>query len=123
MADSNRLQQVMANMMSNAAKFSPPNSVVEIGYSCEAQVARITVEDHGMGIPEEFQDRIFEAFSQAYNSNTRKQGGTGLGLNISKKIMKEMGGDMGYATLAGKGTTFWVTLPVPQAGREPVCQG
>ena len=112
MADSNRLHQVLANMMSNAAKFSPPNAIVDIGYTRNEQFIRVTVEDHGPGIPDEFRDRIFAAFSQANSTNGRKHGGTGLGLNISKKLMQDMGGEMGYVTLTGEnsGTTFWIDL-------------
>jgi signal transduction histidine kinase len=112
LADANRLLQVMANMMSNAAKFSPANSVVEIGYAIHNQFIRVTVEDHGAGIPEEFRDRIFGAFSQANSTDGRKHGGTGLGLNISKKLMQDMGGEMGYVSSTGIGTTFWIDLVV-----------
>ena len=110
LADTNRLLQVMANMMSNAAKFSPSNSLVTLGYTRHGKFIRVTVEDQGTGIPDEFQDRIFSAFSQANSTDRRTHGGTGLGLNISKKLMLDMGGDMGYRSSPGVGTTFWIDL-------------
>ena len=110
LVDANRLLQGMANMMSNAAKFSPANSTVEIGYRLNDQFIRVTVEDCGPDIAEEFQDRIFGAFAQANSTDGRTHGGTGLGLNISKKLMQEMGGEMGYVTKVGSGTIFWIDL-------------
>ncbi len=110
-ADANRLMQVLTNLLSNAAKFSHSNGVVEIRILPEADFYRVEVEDKGDGIPNDFKNHIFSAFSQAGSGNTRQQGGTGLGLNISKKLVGHMGGDMGYISEVGKGTTFWFTLP------------
>jgi len=69
------------------------------------------VIDTGEGIPDHFQSHIFEAFAQANSSNTRQQGGTGLGLNISKKLIQQMQGNIGFESTFGKGSTFWFTLP------------
>jgi signal transduction histidine kinase len=110
--DLDRIMQVMANLLSNAAKFSRPGSVVKIHTSQLDDLARIEVEDTGQGIPDDFQSRIFSPFSQASNGDTRKQGGTGLGLNISKKLVENMGGEIGYVSTKGVGTIFWFTLPV-----------
>ncbi len=110
-ADANRLMQVLTNLLSNAAKFSHSNGVVDIRILPETDYYRIEVEDRGDGIPNDFKSQIFGAFSQAGSANTRQQGGTGLGLNISKKLVGQMGGDMGYVTEVGKGTTFWFTVP------------
>jgi PAS domain S-box-containing protein len=106
-ADANRLMQVLTNLLSNAAKFSHSNGVVEIRILPEADFYRVEVEDKGDGIPNDFKSQIFGAFSQAGSGNTRQQGGTGLGLNISKKLV----GHMGYSSEVGKGTTFWFTVP------------
>jgi signal transduction histidine kinase len=84
---------------------------VDIRILPEADFYRIEVEDKGDGIPNDFKNQIFGAFSQAGSANTRQQGGTGLGLNISKKLVGHMGGDMGYSSEVGKGTTFWFTVP------------
>jgi signal transduction histidine kinase len=115
MGDADRLMQVLANLMSNAAKFSRAGGVVDIRlsrYSDAAAVFKLEVEDRGEGIPAEFQPRLFQAFSQADSANTRKQGSTGLGLNISKKLVEQMGGQIGYTTEVDHGTTFWFTVPV-----------
>ncbi|MFZ6748760.1 PAS domain S-box protein [Undibacterium sp. Ren11W] len=109
--DPDRLMQVMANLLSNAAKFSPPGAEIEIRIADAEQYWRVEVEDHGEGIPLEFQSRIFEAFAQADSDNTRKQGGTGLGLNISKNLIEKMAGEIGYVTQPGLGTCFWFTVP------------
>ena len=103
--------QIMANLLSNAAKFSKPQSQVNIRLQANEHFLRIEVEDHGEGIPLDFQSRIFEAFAQADSANTRKQGSTGLGLNISKNLVEKMGGEIGFQTKLGVGTTFWFTVP------------
>lgn len=113
--DANRLLQVMANFLSNAAKFSPPHSVVEIIVSSDERRCRVAVKDRGPGIPQDFQPRIFQRFSQADSSDSRTKGGTGLGLAISKALIEQMGGVIGYDTVPGGGTTFYFELPVYEA--------
>ena len=110
--DANRLMQVMANLLSNAAKFSLPGGIVDIRQCKIGAFLKVEVEDRGEGIPLAFQPRIFEAFSQADSANTRRQGSTGLGLNISKKLIEQMGGQVGYRTEVNCGTTFWFTVPL-----------
>jgi PAS domain S-box-containing protein len=110
--DANRLMQVITNLLSNAAKFSHPGDIVEIRQRDAGAFLRVEVEDRGEGIPLAFQPRIFEAFSQADSANTRRQGSTGLGLNISKKLIEQMGGEVGYTTEINCGTTFWFTVPL-----------
>jgi PAS domain S-box-containing protein len=114
--DSFRLLQVMGNLLSNAAKFSPTGSTVEVSVSTRvdnkgAAVARVAVIDKGPGIPDEFRSRIFQKFSQADGSDARTKGGTGLGLAICKTIMEQMGGEIGYETKLGAGSTFYFDLP------------
>ncbi len=110
--DFDRIMQVMANLLSNAAKFSKPEQEVEVRIVSAGTMLRVEVEDHGVGIALEFQDRIFGEFAQANSTNTRHSGGTGLGLNISKKLIEKMHGRVGYDTRIGEGTTFWFTLPM-----------
>jgi signal transduction histidine kinase len=109
--DGMRLQQVLANLLSNAAKFSPDGSAVEVTVSDQAGRVRVSVHDHGPGIPEEFKARIFQKFSQADASDSRHKGGTGLGLAITKELVERMGGTVGFASQAGAGSTFWFELP------------
>lgn len=119
MADPVRFLQLMTNLLSNAAKFSPPDGVVEVALERENGHARISVRDRGPGIPEEFRPRVFTSFAQADTSNTRARGGTGLGLCIAKTLAEGMGGSIGYRSEAGEGTTFHVLLPV-LAAADPV---
>lgn len=110
--DSDRLAQVLTNLLSNAAKFSPPGGVVRIRIDREASGVRVTVSDHGPGIPAEFCARIFQKFAQADASDNRAKGGTGLGLSIAKTITEKLGGRIGFDTVPGKGTSFYIVLPI-----------
>ncbi|HEX4157253.1 MAG TPA: response regulator [Rhizomicrobium sp.] len=110
--DQNRFGQVLANLLSNAAKFSPPTGCVEVTVRRIADRARIEVRDHGPGIPDEFRSRIFGRFMQADSSVTRAKGGTGLGLHITHEIVERMGGWIGFESVAGQGATFWVEFPL-----------
>ena len=114
--DAARLAQVMANLLSNAAKFSNRGDDVEVSAARINNRIRISVKDHGSGIPDEFRPQIFGKFSQSDSSSTRVKGGSGLGLHISKQIVERMGGNIGFDTEVGKGATFWVELPVPVEG-------
>lgn len=110
--DKNRLMQVLFNLLSNAAKFSHPNSDVKVGIKrLNHKMIRISVKDTGVGIPEEFKPQIYESFSQADSSDTRKKGGTGLGLNITKELVNAMGGSISFDSKLNKGTNFYVDLP------------
>jgi signal transduction histidine kinase len=112
--DAQRLQQVLANLLSNAAKFSPTGSEVTVTATCIEDTVRVTVTDHGPGIPAEFRDRIFEKFSQADASDSRQKGGSGLGLAISRELVERMGGRIAYESVAGEGATFYFELPIQQ---------
>ncbi|UDF03066.1 ATP-binding protein [Asticcacaulis sp. AND118] len=109
--DTMRFQQVLANLISNAAKFSPPGETVIVRVEVSETRVIVSVIDHGPGIPEEFQDRIFGKFSQADSSATRQGSGTGLGLHISQQLVHYMGGEIGFDTAAGIGTTFHISFP------------
>lgn len=121
-ADAGRLMQVMANLLSNAAKFSPADGTVNVSVQSAEKRVRISVADHGQGIPEEFRGKIFQKFSQADSSDTRKIGGTGLGLSITKAIVEQMGGSIGFDSEVGVGTTFFADLPEWQGQSDMVPQ-
>ncbi|QEY17246.1 PAS domain S-box protein [Cellvibrio sp. KY-GH-1] len=110
--DAQRLQQVMANFISNAVKFSPPNGQVEVVVTRSGNRVKIAVVDHGPGVSEEFRARIFQKFSQADSSDSRQRGGTGLGLAISKAFVERMQGTIGFDSELGKGATFYATFPL-----------
>lgn len=110
--DALRLQQVLANFLSNAAKFSPEGGSVEVAVTRRDGTARVTVTDHGPGVPEEFRPHIFEKFSQADASDARRRGGTGLGLAITKELVERMHGTVGFESEPGQGARFHFDLPV-----------
>jgi signal transduction histidine kinase len=114
--DSGRIRQVLINLVSNAIKFTQKGHIV-IDVRAEEQVndellLRITMEDTGIGIPSDKLDSLFEPFTQADASTTRRYGGTGLGLAISKRLVEMMGGTIGARSQPGEGSTFWFTLPL-----------
>ncbi|HZS68952.1 MAG TPA: PAS domain-containing sensor histidine kinase [Burkholderiales bacterium] len=110
-ADHKRLLQVMTNLLSNAAKFSPEGQVVEITTEERADCLRVAVHDRGPGIPESFKARVFGRFNQADSTTSRQKGGTGLGLAICKRLVEMMQGRIGFQDREGGGTTFWFELP------------
>ncbi|MGB2221302.1 ATP-binding protein [Neptunomonas sp.] len=116
--DSTRIRQVLINLVGNAIKFTQDGCVVikvRSFFSDESPFIRIDVIDSGPGISPEAQERIFESFSQADSSITRKYGGTGLGLAICKQLVENMSGRIGVQSVPGDGATFWFELPVEQS--------
>jgi DNA-binding response OmpR family regulator len=110
-ADPDRLSQVIANLLSNAIKFSPAGGEVVVAVEKNADKVRITVCDHGSGVPDAFKLHIFEKFAQADATDTRKKGGTGLGLSIVKQIVERLGGTIGFDNASDGGAIFHVDLP------------
>jgi len=119
-----RLGQILINLTSNAIKFTDHGSVTVRSKLLEESthdiLLRFEVEDTGIGISPEDQQRLFTAFEQADGSMTRKYGGTGLGLAISKRLARLMGGDIGVDSHPGTGSTFWVTTRLGKAGGDAV---
>jgi signal transduction histidine kinase len=111
LADRKRLLQVMTNLLSNAAKFSPEGAAVDIEMSTDGWAIRVAVQDRGPGIPEAFHSRIFGRFAQADSTASRQKGGTGLGLAICKRLIELMEGNIGFQDRDGGGTAFWFELP------------
>lgn len=103
---------VLQNLLSNAAKYSPKGSAVAARLDVRGGSAVIEIEDHGMGIPQADQERIFEKFFRAQNVRQIDTDGNGLGLYISKSVVDRLGGSMDFMSAQGKGTTFTVSLPL-----------
>ncbi len=130
--DEARIEQVVLNLLDNAAKFTPPGGHVELTVSQEPEdgetvMTSFTVSDTGRGMSDEFKQKIFTAFSQELDTVSKGNQGTGLGLSISRSLARLMGGDLTFESERGKGSTFVFTfpgrvLPLPdreQAGTEP----
>jgi len=116
--DYRRMLQVLANLMSNAAKFSDEGETVEIGVSKIDGSVKISVTDTGPGIPEDARATLFEPFSQVASNTSSKVNGTGLGLSIVKAIVAHHGGSIDFHSVQGKGTTFFILLPELQNSRS-----
>ncbi len=112
LVNSQRLQQVLSNLISNAVKFSDAGSKVQIIAELQDKQVLVKVCDQGPGIPAEFRGRIFQKFAQADGSDSRQRGGTGLGLSICKELMEKMHGSIGYESTEGVGSTFFIMLPM-----------
>ena len=114
--DPRRLRQVLVNLVGNALKFTPQGEVVlsaELLHLADRKVTvRFAVRDTGIGISETAQQGIFQSFSQADNSTNRQYGGSGLGLAIVRQLVTLMGGSLGLESELGRGSCFWVTLPL-----------
>jgi signal transduction histidine kinase len=110
--DAGRLSQVMANLISNASKFSHKGGTVDISVKRLGDHVRIYVKDKGVGIPENAKERVFGRFSQVDSSDQRRVGGTGLGMNISKKIIEKHDGQIDYESTLGHGTTFFIEFEI-----------
>jgi len=110
--DPDLLTQVLTNILSNAVKFSPRGQDVVVSVERSGGHVKITVRDHGPGIPEEFKNAIFEKFIQVERVNARQKGGNGLGLSIARQITLQLGGQIGHEPACGGGTIFYVVLPL-----------
>lgn len=111
-ADGDRVIQVVVNLVSNAAKFSPAGGEVLVTLQAAGGRARVGVVDRGPGIPAEFRARVFDRFAQADASDRRQKGGTGLGLNICRSIVQAHGGTIGFDSEPGVRTEFFFELPL-----------
>ena len=117
-----RLKQVLTNLVSNAIKFTHSGSIVvramlEEDLGSHA-LLRLSVQDSGVGLSESEQRSLFQAFNQVDNSNSRQAGGTGLGLVISKRLIEQMGGEIGVISEKGEGAEFWLQVSLPKAVEE-----
>ncbi|MEY2473653.1 MAG: hypothetical protein QOK28_2982 [Actinomycetota bacterium] len=119
--DPTRLRQIITNLVGNAVKFTNEGFIAVTVAVADpiAQKVRIEVADTGIGMDEQTVESIFEPFTQGEQSTTRRFGGTGLGLTITRRLAELMGGACGVTSEVGRGSTFWVELPLPAAVAEP----
>ena len=111
LVDPDRFIQILINLISNAAKFSPKGETVLVTLDRTGGRLRVSVMDRGPGISKTFRGRIFEKFAQADGSDSRRLAGTGLGLAIVKKIVEHLDGTVSFDTEVGHGTIFHIDLP------------
>jgi CheY-like chemotaxis protein len=115
---------MLINYLSNAVKFTEKGGITfrtkVLEESNDDFLVRFEVEDSGIGLNEENKSRLFTAFEQADNTSTRKHGGTGLGLAITKHLAELMGGEVGFQSVPGKGSTFWFTARLGKVKAQPV---
>ncbi len=118
LGDPARLRQVLVNLVNNAIKFTRKGEVTVrasvVSESAQTVVARVEVQDTGVGIATSAQPKLFQPFTQVDASTTREHGGTGLGLAISRELVERMGGEIGLESEAGAGSTFWFEVPLGQ---------
>lgn len=112
MVDGRRIMQVLANFLSNAVKYSPVGAAIEVAVTQRPGAVRVSVRDHGDGIPQALHSRVFQRFWQADSSDARKRGGTGLGLAICRELVEGMHGQIGFESTGGEGACFHFDLPV-----------
>lgn len=118
LADPQRVEQVLANLIDNADKYTPAGTPIEVEIATDAGQVVVRVRDHGPGIAEEHAELVFERFRRLGNHLTRSAGGTGLGLYIARRLVQEMGGRIWVESQLGEGATFTFTLPQAPASAE-----
>lgn len=111
LGDSDRLIQVFVNLLSNAVKYSDEDGTVELNIEIDGDECEVQIVDHGDGIPQGFEDKIFERYEQAPSAGGKRRKGTGLGLPICKAIVEQHGGTIGVRETPGGGSTFWFRIP------------
>jgi signal transduction histidine kinase len=117
--DPHKVRQILVNLLSNAVKFTDAGGTVSLRARVVEDKVELTIADTGIGIPPEFLERIFDPFWQVEQKATRRAGGTGLGLSVSRRLARMLGGEISVTSTVGRGSTFLVVLPAaaPRSAR------
>ncbi len=120
LGDQKRLVQIVSNLLDNAVKYTPEGGMIEVGLKSDAELLTLSVTDNGIGIPAEFQPRVFDLFTQAERTSDRVQGGLGIGLALVRNLTEMHGGTIScYSAGHGQGSQFTIVLPRYAAAAEP----
>ncbi len=117
-ADARAVERILINLIENAIKYSEPGSEIRVTARVQHEMIYVMIEDEGIGIPAEHQERIFERFYRVDKARSRKAGGTGLGLSIVKHLVLSLAGEVWVDSEPGRGSTFFFTLPIAHAPRR-----
>jgi signal transduction histidine kinase len=115
-ADADKVQQILSNLVDNAVKYSPDGGTVKVGIDTDGDWIRFSVGDEGIGIPAHEQALVFEKFYRLDPNQTRGVGGTGLGLYICRELARRMNGRLWVTSAEGQGSTFFLELPLTEEG-------
>jgi signal transduction histidine kinase len=118
MGDLSAVERILVNLLSNAAKYTPPESAVEVGLERHDGVAVLTVTDHGPGIPEDQRERVFELFYRVNDSAARATRGVGIGLALARQLVGQLDGTITIGDTPGGGACFTVTIPLVAASQS-----
>jgi signal transduction histidine kinase/ActR/RegA family two-component response regulator len=122
-ADPKHTQQILINLMSNAIKYTPKDGSVSLSVEVAVDKVRISVHDTGVGIPPHKQATLFERFERGDDTYSKAQEGTGIGLNLTKRLTELNGGRIGVTSTEGQGSTFWIMLPLAEESADAVVDG
>lgn len=121
-ADPKHTQQILINLLSNAIKYTPKGGVVSMSVEVVVDKVRISVSDTGVGIPASKQATLFERFERGEDDYSKSQEGTGIGLNLTRRLTELNGGRIGVSSTEGQGSTFWIMLPVARSDGQSIVQ-
>lgn len=119
-ADPARLVQILINLLSNAQKYTPEDGVVAVNAHSMMDHVRVSIHDNGIGISTADQADLFSQFFRSDDPTVRDQQGWGLGLHVARRLIRLMGGEIGFESELGEGSTFWFSLPIAKSGEKPV---